>query len=154
MCRSTESRRRATRHDGGLTDRLDHLFQHCADLGVIVEWTDLGTHRRGCVPRNHVIALNPRLIARQLVGTLAHEIGHVRFGDERSTPANERRAWEFGAAFLITPEEYRTAEERVGHDPRALALELEVTPRLIEGWRRWWLTRGRLLHHDAVDEFC
>ncbi len=128
-----------------MIDRLDHLFQHCADFGIDVEWEDLGTHRRGCVPRNNVIRLSDRLIRRQIVGTLAHEIGHVKFGDVRSTPANERRAWEFGAAFLIAPGEYRQAEERVGENPVALALELEVTPPLIEGWRRWWLKRGRLL---------
>ncbi len=140
-----------------MSDRLDHLFQHCADLGVDVEWTDLGTHRRGCVPRHGVIELNPRMIRRQVIATLAHEIGHVTFGDAHSTPANERRAWEFGASFLISPGEYRSAEERVGEHPCALALELEVTPRLIEAWRRWWLTRGRLLHlgdHDAADELC
>lgn len=128
-------------------DRLDHLFQHCADLGIEVEWSsDLPPGRRGEYRRRgDRIILNLRLNARQAAATLAHECGHQRFGDTCSTPANERRAWEYGAAFLITPDEYREAEGLVGHHTSALAIELGVTPRLIEAWRRWWETKGRVL---------
>jgi hypothetical protein len=129
-----------------LADRLDHLFQHLADLGVDVEWADFGDYRRGEYSRHgDVITLNPRLTSRQAVATLAHEIGHQRFGDTCSTPANERRAWEYGAAMLITPDEYQAAESLVGHHLCDLAIELEVTPKLIEAWRRWWCKRGQFL---------
>lgn len=127
-------------------DRLDELYRHCADVGVDVEWADLGDYRRGEYRRRRDrIILNPRLTARQATATLAHEIGHRTFGDDCSTPANERRAWEFGAAFIITPAEYREAELLVGCHTSALAIELGVTPKLIEAWRRWWEKRGRLL---------
>lgn len=127
-------------------DRLDALFQHCADLGIDVEWTDLGAVRRGEYRRlGDRIALNWRLTRRQATATLGHELGHHRFGDTCSTPVTERRAWEYGAALLITPSEYAEAEASVGHRPSALAIELEVTPKLIEAWCRWWEKRGRHL---------
>lgn len=137
-------------------DRLDLVFQHCADLGINVEWADLGDRRRGEYHRYaDQIVLNLRLTARQATATLAHECGHHRFGDTCSSRRNEVRAWEYGAAMLITPEEYRDAEELVGHHLAALAIELGVTPRLIEAWRRWWhkrdvLTRQRIEHSGGV----
>lgn len=128
-------------------DRLDLVLQHCADLGIDVEWADLGDRRRGDYRRHHNrITLNWRLTLRQSAATLAHELGHERFGDTCSTPRNERRAWEYGAALLIRPREYREAEQLVGHQVSALAIELGVTPKLIEAWRRWWESKGRQLH--------
>lgn len=126
-------------------------MQHCADLGIDVEWDDLGSKRRGEYRwREDGVALNPRLDRRQATSTLGHELGHRRFGDRCSDPVAERRAWEYGAALLVTPDEYRAAEEAVGHHTSALALELGVTPKLIEAWRRWWLARGHLAHQLEV----
>lgn len=125
-------------------DRLDELFKHCADLGIDVDWCDLGDRRRGDYFHDGgVIRLNLRLTRAQATATLAHELGHHRFGDRCSTPANEQRAWEYGAALLITPREYAAAEREVGHHRAALAIELGVTPRLIGAWRDWWEKRGR-----------
>ena len=124
-------------------DRLDELFQHCADLGIDVRWQDLGETRRGEYHRlDNTIVLSPRLTGRQVVACLAHELGHQRFGHSCSSPANERRAWEYAAALVITPTEYAVAEARVGPDAAGLAIELAVTPRLVEAWRRWWHKRG------------
>lgn len=129
-----------------MADRLDWMFQHCADLTVDVEWDDLGSKRRGEYRwRGNTIVLNPRLTVAQATATLAHELGHHRFGDTCSSPSNERRAWEYGAALLISPAEYRAAESEVGHHLSALAIHLGVTPKLIEAWRRWWEKRGHLL---------
>lgn len=128
-------------------DRLDLLFQHCADLDINVDWDDLGSVRHGEYRLvDDRIVLNFRLTRRQTVACLGHELGHRAFGDACSTPANERRAWEYAAAFLIAPREYQQAEERVGHHLSALAAELEVTPKVIEAWRRWWGKRGQQLH--------
>ena len=129
-------------------DRLDDLFQRCADLGIDVEWRDLGELRRGEFRRHaNVIVLNRRLTTPQALSCLAHELGHAFLGHGCSTPANEQRAWEYAAALVISPAEYAAAEARVGSEAPALALELAVTPRLIEGWRRWWVTRGRSSTH-------
>lgn len=120
-------------------DLVDELFQHCADLGIDVVWQDLGAKRRGEYRRHdNTIVLSPRLTGPQVVACLAHELGHERFGHRCSSPANERRAWDYAAALVITPAEYAAAEERVGHDASGLAIELAVTPQLIEAWRRWW----------------
>ncbi|WP_183092935.1 ImmA/IrrE family metallo-endopeptidase [Nocardioides stalactiti] len=128
-------------------DRLDLVFQHCADLGIEVEWADLGDRRRGEYHWiDDRIVLSLRLTRAQATATLAHELGHQKFGDRCSSRRAERRAWEYGAAFLITPAQYATAEDLAGHHLSALAVELGVTPKLIEAWRRWWETRGRQLH--------
>lgn len=117
----------------------------------MVEWKHLRPGRRGAYRlATDCIELGLHLTRRQAIATLAHELGHHRFGDGCSTPANERRAWEYGAALVITPDEYRTAEAQVGHSPQALGIELDVTPKLIEAWRRWWLVRGQFIHADLL----
>lgn len=133
-----------TGHDQGVTrDRLDVILQHCADVGVHVEWIDLGPKRRGvCISRSGVIVLNTRLTAAQAASTAAHEFAHWCFGDRKSTPAVERRAWQYGASLLFEPEEYEAAERIVGTHPTALAVELEVTATVVEHWREWWRSKG------------
>lgn len=140
-------------HDSLLTrDRLDLLFQHCADLDLTVDWADLGPIRRGQYQRQgDIITLNYRLTRAQATATLAHEIGHAEFGDRCSTPANERRAWEYGASLIVSIHEYAMAERMVGHHLAALATELEVTPKLIEAWRRWASKRLPHLRHVEAD---
>lgn len=111
-------------------------------MGLEVEWCDLGPRRRGhYLDDSREIQLNTRLTRAQATATLAHEVGHATFGDRCSTPANERRAWEYGAALIITLDEYAVAEELVGSHTGALADELGVTPILIEAWRRWFRKR-------------
>jgi hypothetical protein len=121
--------------------RLGLLFAHCGDLGIEVEWAHMGRRRGEYLDDRRVIRLNPGLTTSQLTATLAHEVGHAIFGDRCSTPANERRAWELGASLIITPAQYAAAEEMVGCHTGALATELEVTPVLIEAWRRWYRKR-------------
>lgn len=110
-------------------------------MGVDVEWTfDLPEIRRGEY-REHErkILLAHGLTRVQATATLAHEMAHALYGDLCSTPANERRAWEVGAALIISVSDYAEAERRVGEHTGALAVELEVTPKVIEGWRRWYV---------------
>lgn len=122
--------------------RLDLGFAHAADMGIEVEWVDLGLKRMGDYDdRTRVIRLNPRQVRRQAAHTLAHELGHAVRGDRTSTAAGERLADEYGAAMLITVAEYAAAERHVGHHPNALALDLGVTPDLIRAWRRWYRKR-------------
>lgn len=124
--------------------RLDLLFAHCADLGVEVEWEDLGERDRGFYLDDHrTIVLNRRLTRAQATAALAHEVGHAVFGDRCSVPAIERRASEYGASLIINVKAYQQAERAVGHHLGALADELGVTPHVVEAWRRWYARRPR-----------
>ncbi|MGZ3337094.1 MAG: ImmA/IrrE family metallo-endopeptidase [Isosphaeraceae bacterium] len=124
--------------------RLDRLFQHCADLGLDVEWKDLGPIKRGLyLDDSRTIILNTLLTRAQATACLAHEIGHAVFGDRCSSPRAERRASEYGAALIINVKDYQAAERAVGSHAGALADELDVTPHLIEAWRRWYARRPR-----------
>ena len=119
--------------------RLDLLYHHAADLGLRVEWDDMGDFRRGVYFDDlQVIVLNNALTTNQATAALAHEIGHAVFGDRCTDPRRERRADEYGASLIITVKDYKRAERMVGCHLGALADELEVTPRLVEAWRRWY----------------
>lgn len=138
--------------------KLDLLLAHCGDLGVEVEWRDLGPRRRGQYEDDlRLITLNTRLNRAQATAVCAHECGHAVFRDRCSNPANERRAWEYGASLIISPAEYAEAEQMAGPHAGALAESLGVTPKLIEAWRRWFKRRhplelARLSHiQELVD---
>jgi Zn-dependent peptidase ImmA (M78 family) len=118
-------------------ERFAALVDLCAAQGVRILWVDLGPHRHGQYRRQHrLIELNPRLVLRQLVPVLAHEYAHVVHDDACSTPATERRAWEYAARLLITPADYARAERIVGPHPNAIAAELDLTPVIVRAWRR------------------
>lgn len=86
-----------------------------------------------------VISLRDDLSDRQLVSTLAHEIGHALRGDVPTGTAfdqrAERAADHFAATYLISPVEYALAEEIHGTALDAIANELGVTTHLLEVWR-------------------
>lgn len=116
-----------------------------------MEWGAIGRRHGQYELQADRITLNWLLTRRQAISALAHELGHQAFGDSCSTPPVEERADEYAASMLITPTMYRRAEELVGSHCGALAVELEVTPRLVEAWRRWWVKRGRTLHSGERD---
>jgi hypothetical protein len=134
-------------------DRLARALSHCAALGIDVEWVDLGEKRRGEYRRHkNLISLNWRMTLAQSAAACGHELGHERYGDTCTTTANDRRAWEYGAGLLITPEEYAEAEDFVGDHLGALAIELGVTVPMIRAWRRWWASRsGVTCSAEALD---
>lgn len=104
----------------------------------------MGDLRRGVYLDDfNLIILNNALTTNQATAALAHEIGHAVFGDRCTDPARERRADEYGASLIITVRDYKRAERLVGCHLGALADELEVTPRLVEAWRRWYQRQPR-----------
>lgn len=118
--------------------KFDLLLRHAADLGVDVEYADLGPRRHGFYRHSEsLIVLNRRCTAAQTLSALAHEVGHAVACDYGTT-ANHSRADEYGAALIITPVEYAAAEAEVGEHAGALAEYLGVTRRLILAWRRWY----------------
>lgn len=118
-------------------DRFAALMDCCDEHGLRVRWADLGPTRYGQYRSSlRLIELNQHCNLRQLVPALAHEFAHFIYDDECSTPANERRAWEHAARMLISAEEYARAECIVGSHPNAIASELDLTPVLVDAWRR------------------
>lgn len=76
--------------------------------------------------------------------TLAHELGHAWYGDDQhGDPRLERRADEFAAQILITPDNYRLAENAHNGCLGAIAYELGVTPRVLDVWKRLY-QQGRI----------
>lgn len=116
--------------------RLDLLIARAADLGLAVEWADLGEMCRGEYrDDDRLIVLSNRLTRPEATATLAHELGHAHYGDRCSTARVERRAWAYGARLVIDQREYAQAERIAGPHRNAIAAELGVTPRLVEAWQ-------------------
>ncbi|WP_232676734.1 ImmA/IrrE family metallo-endopeptidase [Nocardioides sp. R-C-SC26] len=132
-------------HDDPVNEqRFAELIDLCAEHHIAVEWADLGPIRHGqYLRRRRLIELNRNLTLRQLVAGLAHEFAHYAHDDGCSTARAERRAWEYAARLLITPDEYAAAEAAVGPSVNAIAVELDLTGVLVEAWRRWWRNTGR-----------
>lgn len=117
--------------------KFDLLLHHCADLGIEVDYEDLGPDRFGEYRDwESRIILNPRNRADQMLSTLGHEITHAVWRENGKT-ARCARADEGSAALIITPAEYAAAEREVGSHAGALAEHLGVTRRIIIAWRRW-----------------
>lgn len=118
--------------------KFDLLLRHCADLGIEVEYEDLGPHLFGEYRDwESLIVLNRRNRADQMLSTLGHELTHAVWRENGRT-ARCARADEGSAALLITPVEYARAEAEVGCHAGALADHLGVTRRIVLAWRRWY----------------
>lgn len=118
--------------------KFDLLLRQCADLGIDVEYADLGTARYGEYhDARSLIVLNERNRADQMLSTLGHEITHAIWRENGKT-ARCSRADEGSAALIITPAEYAAAEREVGCHAGALAEHLGVTRRIVLAWRRWY----------------
>lgn len=128
--------------------KLDLLYERCGELQVEVQWHDLGRTRRGDYNDDaRLIRVNRRLTQVQAISTLAHEVAHAVYRDRVTSRRIEQRADQVGASLIIAPEEYAQAELLVGPNPVSLASVLEVTPRLVLAWRRWW---ARNQHADQT----
>lgn len=118
--------------------KFDLLLHHCADLGINVDYEDLGPGRFGEYRDwESRIILNPRNRADQMLSTLGHEITHAVWRENGKT-ARCARADEGSAALIISPAEYAAAEREVGSHAGALADHLGVTRRIVIAWRRWY----------------
>lgn len=86
--------------------------------------------------RHKVIFIQENLDPYTARSAIAHELGHAAHEDEHaSTGRQERRADEWAATALITPDDYREAEQTYGPHTGTIAWALGVTPHLVEVWR-------------------
>ncbi|MDR6867865.1 Zn-dependent peptidase ImmA (M78 family) [Microbacterium resistens] len=132
---------------------LTHLISVAEDLGLSVVWRKRAK-RGGFHEGSRTIRLNPDQSDRVTISVLTHEIAHAVFGDTYTPygPARakqERRADEWAALYLITPERYAAAEERRGVHAAALAFELGVTIELVEGFQRLLQRHGDVTYVSA-----
>lgn len=120
--------------------KMQELLQLADELGLNV------IERRGGKPGGYhagtnTIRLHPGMSRRVARSVLAHEIAHHIFGDEPTQygpvrEKQERRANEWAALRLITPQAYAEVEaHRHGHLP-SMAYDLGVTLELIEAFKR------------------
>jgi hypothetical protein len=118
--------------------RLHRLHSHAVSLGLDVIYSDLGDRYGVYYAEAHLIMLHRAMTRPQVTAALAHELGHAIRGDRCSTPWAEDRADEIGASLAITADEYALAVCHAGRGTDSIAAALEVTPRLVAAWRRWW----------------
>ncbi|UJP39365.1 ImmA/IrrE family metallo-endopeptidase [Cellulomonas palmilytica] len=119
---------------------MDEMLEVARERGVRVAWRDLG-RRNGEYHSTGLILLNPKRSQTVQRVTLAHELGHAKYGhawtDDPSEHARqERLADEYAAALLIDAQDYALAEAVVGPHVGALARELGVTASIVQAWQR------------------
>lgn len=114
------------------------LLTDLDEQGVFVRWVDLpglmwGAYHLG----NRTVYLRRGMSEAQEVATLAHELEHVRRGDDgHQSPAVEARIDRAVAYRLISVAEYRRAEEVTGgRSSGAIAVELGLPRWVVSAFR-------------------
>lgn len=130
------------------------LMQMVDTLGIAVEYADLRTRNGEYRADLKRIRLRGGMTLRQERSVLAHEIAHAVFEDVPSKfgPVNakqERRADEWAALRLITPDDYQAAEEHWDGHASAIAYDLGVTTNLVGAYRRVLARIGDTVYVDA-----
>ncbi|MBC3186397.1 ImmA/IrrE family metallo-endopeptidase [Corynebacterium sp. zg-331] len=106
--------------------------------GISVHW-HTGGPKGAWIPETQRISIRYGMSEAQTRCTLAHELGHARYGhpaghDER----HEKIAWRYAAQLLISEADYAAAERAYGHDHRIIAARLGVTQHLVGVWAETW----------------
>lgn len=131
---------------------MTHALMDIADaLGVRVKHVALNRRDGEYLHGKKLIRLQEGMTIRHERSILAHEIAHAVFADVPSKfgPVNakqERRADEWAALRLITPDEYRVAEERWDGHVGAMAYDLGVIARLVKAYQRVLLRVGETVY--------
>ena len=127
---------------------MEQIWGMLDAMGMAVEYTDLPHDRDGEYLHDYgLIRLQRDMPARLHRSVLAHECAHAVFADVPSMfgPVNrkqERRADEWAALRLVTVDDYKRAEALHHGRADAMAVELNVTLRLVEAYQRVLLRVG------------
>lgn len=119
---------------------MNHLRALAAARNITVTEGRMEKHTGLYVPVVRTILISTRFdYAIQRVA-LAHQLGHAALGhplilDQPKTPEQERRADEWAATQLLTPEAFLSAQESHHDDLDAMAEQLAVTPGIIRIWK-------------------
>lgn len=125
---------------------MQHLLSLANELGLTVI-ERRGKHVGGYHAGSNTIRLDPALPRRVARSVLAHELAHHVFGDQPSPHGpvrakQERRANEWAALRLITPEAFADAERIRGGHTASMAHDLDVIPELVDAFRQVLLRIG------------
>lgn len=119
-------------------------MQCAAALGVRVVLTHLPDDMLGAYsPIEERVYLDLGLTPSERRSVLAHELGHVHYGhtcDLGPDSHIERQADAYAATLLVHPEDYAHLE-RISADTHFIAEELDVTPNVIDDFRRYVLRK-------------
>lgn len=132
---------------------MQQLLQLADELGLdVIE--KRGRHLGGYHHASSTVRLDPDMPRRVARSVLAHEIAHAVFHDQPAAhgPARakqERRANEWAALRLITPEAFADVERhRGGHSP-SMAHDLAVTTELVDAYKSLLLRLGDVTYLRA-----
>lgn len=108
----------------------------------------------GYEPQTATIRVSPGLSRRATCSILAHELAHAMLGhvpapDAATRARQERRADEWAARLLISPDSYAEAERSRGTHVASLAFELGVTIEIVTAYRRLMHRVGDTTYVDA-----
>ncbi|MGW9345839.1 ImmA/IrrE family metallo-endopeptidase [Streptomyces albidoflavus] len=125
---------------------MQELLKLADELGLeVIERR--GRHHGGYHHGTRTIRLDPHMPRRVARSVLAHELAHAVFEDQPShhgpvRAKQERRANEWAALRLITPEAFAEAEHHRGGHTASMAVELAVTVELVDAFRSVLLRIG------------
>jgi hypothetical protein len=132
---------------------MQQLLTLASELGLtIIE--KRGRHPGGYHAGSRTVRLDPHMPRRVARSVLAHEIAHHVFADEPSPygpvrAKQERRANEWAALHLITPEAFAETEKHRNSHTASMAFDLDVTPELVDAYRRVLVRIGDTTYVDA-----
>ena len=126
------------------------LLDMATNMGVFVDFDDVGwlpaDHKGGWFPQYDLVLLREGLSHVEQLCTLAHELGHVHHGHTPGavgwwSTRQELQADRFAARLLVSPVEYEAVERLYGPSICGLAHELGVTRRVVEVWRKMFISQ-------------
>lgn len=131
---------------------MHDMIKLAGELGLTV-LERRGNHAGGYHAGSRVIRLDPNLPRRVARSVLAHEIAHHVFGDRPSPygpvrAKQERRANEWAALRLITPEAFAEVEQQRDGHTASMAHDLDVIPELVDAFRSLLLRVGDVTYVD------
>ncbi|WP_426716488.1 ImmA/IrrE family metallo-endopeptidase [Corynebacterium auriscanis] len=121
---------------------IHELHQIAHDMGIT-----LTHHTHGppgfYIDEYRVISTRKGMAVWDYKSVLAHELGHAHHKDRRSghkhfDDRQEKRADEYAARLLICPHRLRHLAPWHRHDRHSLAIDLEVTPKLLETYLKMY----------------
>lgn len=130
---------------------MRELVRIVAREGLRLHAAHLGDDVRGLYsPAEKRIYFDLKLTYNERRSTIAHELGHHRYGHDCSSEKNERQADAYAARLLIHPDDYRDAV-RVNPDREHVADELCVTLDVVEAYEAYCLSRlGEVVYDSAA----